>query len=376
VEVLSVKALDRIVKKTIAAIEGGKTQIYDIYEAARSEMENVRKDLERVKRETAEIITLVDELAQKERRARLRLMEVHRNFSVYTEEDMKAAYTEVENLHVQLEVARERERNLRQQRDDLEIRLRNLQTTVQKAETLVSQIGAMLGVLGNEMGNVLNHIESLQQRQFFAAKIIKAQEEERLRVSREIHDGPAQAMANIVFRAEVCERLLETDIERAKAELRELRQQVRAALQETRKIIFDLRPMTIDDLGLIPTIRRLLDDLQERTGMITELRVMGHERRLESYIEVSLFRIIQEALNNVERHSQAQTVMVKVDFSPRFISAVIADNGKGFDPELATGYEHFGILGMKERMHILGGDISFRTAPGQGTKIFVRVPLK
>jgi two-component system sensor histidine kinase DegS len=375
-EELSVKALDKVVKQTVAAIEDGKTQIYDIYEAARVEMENVKKDAERVKNETAEIIFKVDELARKERRARLRLVEVHRDYNVYSEEDMQAAYTEAENAHVELEVAREHERNLRQQRDNLELRLRTLQTTVDKAETLVSQVGVVLGFLGNEMGSVLSHIGSMQQRQIFGAKIIKAQEEERLRVSREIHDGPAQAMANVVFRAEVCERLIDTDIERAKAELKDLREQVRAALQETRKIIFDLRPMTIDDLGLVPTLRRVLDNLRERTGITAEIRVMGQERRIESYLEVGLFRIIQETLNNVEKHAKAQVVLVKLDFDQRFVAAVVADNGLGFDPEVMVGNEHFGLMGIKERMRILGGEIQIKSAKGQGTKVYLKVPLK
>lgn len=375
-EVISVSTLDKIVKQTMAAVENGKTQIFDIYEAARAEMENVKRDVERIKNETAEIIFQVDELARKERRARLRLVEVHRNFNIYSEEDMQAAYAEAESVHVELEVARERERNLRQQRDNLELRLKNLQTTVNKAETLVSQVGVVLGFLGNEMGSVLSHIGSLQQRQMFGSKIIKAQEEERRRVSREIHDGPAQAMANVVFRAEVCERLIDTDIERAKSELKDLREQVRAALQETRKIIFDLRPMTIDDLGLVPTLRRLLDNLRERTGITAEIRVMGQERRLESYLEVGVFRIIQEALNNIEKHAQAQVVLVKLDFNQRFISAIVADNGQGFDPDVMVGNEHFGLMGIKERMHILGGEIQIKSAKGQGTKIYLKVPLK
>jgi len=373
---LDIKVLDKIVKNTMAAIEKGKTQIFDIYEAARSEMENVKKDVDRVKQETADIIFSVDELEKKERRARPRLMEGSRNFRIYKEDDIKAAYDEAKNLQVELAVAREHEQNLRRQRDDLEIRLKALKNTVEKAEGLVSQVGAVMGYLGNEMGGVVTQIESLQQSQIFGAKIIKAQEEERRRVAREIHDGPAQAMANVVFRAEVCERLVDIDIERAKTELRDLREQVRGCLKETRKIIFDLRPMTLDDLGLVPTIKRFLDTMKERTGFYAEVKVLGEEKRLDTYLEIGLFRIIQEALNNVEKHAKARTVRVVIEFRPGFILALVEDDGLGFDTADSVGSESFGLLGMRERMNLLNGEISLKSESGNGTKVIIKVPIR
>lgn len=370
------KVLDKIVKQTIAAIEKGKSQIFDIYEAARNEMENVKKDVERVKQQTADIIFKVDELERRERRSRLRLAEVSRNFHIYTEEDVKAAYEEASRLQVELAVAREQEQNLRRQRDDLEIRLRALKDTVEKAEALVSQVGAALGFLGNQMDNVLTQLGTLHQKQIFGAKIIKAQEEERRRVAREIHDGPAQAMANIVFRAEVCERLIDTDMNRAKTELGDLREHVRLCLRETRKIIFDLRPMTLDDLGLVPTVRRVLDTLKERSGLIPELRIMGEERRLNNHLEIGLFRIIQEALTNVEKHARATSVQVRIEFSPGMISAIVEDNGRGFESVDNVGSESFGLMGMRERINLLSGEIKITSILGKGTKIFIKVPFR
>jgi len=374
---IDVKVLDKIIKQTIAAVEKGKSQIYEIYEAARNEMENVKRDLERIKQETGDIIFQVDDLEKKERRARLKLAEVHRNFKIYSEEDMRLAYEEVENIRIQLAVSREKEKNLRRQRDEMEIRLRNLQDTLQRAEGLVGQVGAALGFLGNHMDGVLTQIESIQQRQEFAAKIIRAQEEERRRVAREIHDGPAQSMANVVFRAEVCERLVDSDVPRAKVELKALQEQIREVLKETRKIIFGLRPMTLDDLGLVPTIRRVLDTLKERNGAIVELMVMGDEKRVEPHIEVGLFRIVQEALTNVEKHAKATTVWVRLDFRRQLISAVVEDNGRGFDADPATiGESSYGIMGMQERIALLGGEMSIKSANGKGTKVYIKVPLK
>jgi two-component system sensor histidine kinase DegS len=371
-----INTLDKIVKTTIAAVEKGKTQIFDIYEAARNEVENIKKDVERTKQETVAIIFVVDDLEKKERRSRVKLMEVSRNFSVYTEDDIKAVYDDARNLQVELAVARAQEQNLRHQRDELELRLRSLKKTVSKAEGLTTQVGAVLGYLGDQMGDVVVKIESLQQSQVFGAKIIKAQEEERRRVSREIHDGPAQAMANIVFRAEVCERLIDIDMVRAKKEMSDLREQVRQCLKETRKIIFDLRPMTLDDLGLVPTVKRFLDTVKERSGIITEIRILGEERRLDSYVEIGVFRIFQEAITNVEKHAKASTLSIVMEFRQDALLATIADDGVGFNTADNLGSESFGLLGMRERVNLLNGELTIKSEVAVGTKIIVRVNLK
>jgi two-component system sensor histidine kinase DegS len=368
--------LDKIIKTTIEAVEQGKTQIYDIYEAARGEMEYVKKDLERIKQETIDSIFQVDELGKQERRSRLRLVEVSRNFGVYAEDDIKAAYDDTKNIQVALAVARAQEQNLRRLRDELELRLRSIKNTVTKAETLTTQVGAVLGYLGDQMGGVVLQIESMQQSQLFGSKIIKAQEEERRRVSREIHDGPAQAMANIVFRAEVCERLIDVDMVRAKKELADLREQVRNCLKETRKIIFDLRPMTLDDLGLVPTVKRFLDTLKERSGIISAVRVIGEERRLDSYVEVGLFRTMQEAVNNVEKHAKATLINIVMEFRKELLSVSVEDNGQGFDTAQNVGSESFGLVGMRERIKLLNGELTIKSVKATGTKITIRVTLK
>jgi len=375
-ENLDTKALDAIVKKTIAAVEMGKNQIYEIYEVARNEVENVKKDVERIKQETIDVIFTVDELEKKERRSRLRLVEVSRNFRVYSEEDIKTAYDETNSIQVELAVTRSQEQNLRRQRDDMELRLRAMQNTVAKAEGLTTQVGAVLGYLGDQMGGVVLKIESMQQSQLFGSKIIKAQEEERRRVSREIHDGPAQSMANIVFRAEVCERLIDIDMVRAKKELADLREQVRICLKETRKIIFDLRPMTLDDLGLVPTVKRFLDTAKERSGIVSAVRLLGTERRLDSYVEVGLFRTIQEAVNNVEKHAQASVINIVMEFRSEMMSVTIEDNGKGFDTAENVGSESFGLVGMRERINLLNGQLIIKSVKGTGTKIIIKVNLK
>ncbi len=373
---IDVKTLDKIIKKTISSIRDSRGQIYEVYEMARDELENVKRDVERVKNETAAVIERVDELERKERKARIHLMEVSRDFKLHSEAQVREAYEDARKIQIDLAVAREQEQNLRRQRNEQEVRLRNLGGTVAKAEQLVSQVGVVLDYLGNQMSVAFAQIETLQNAQQMGAQIIRSQEEERRRVARDIHDGPAQAIANIVFRAEVCERLIDSDVERAKLELRELREHIRATLGEIRKIIFDLRPMALDDLGLVPTIRGVLEAFRNQYGIFTEVSVTGRERRLESHVEIGLFRVAQEALNNVIKHAQASTVRVRIEFAPAGVTLVIEDDGKGFD----TGAEdspagHFGLMGMRERLQLLQGKMAIKSTPGKGTRVMITAPL-
>lgn len=372
---MDAKILDKIAKQTISAVKESKDQIFDIYEAARQQMKNIEKDVEHVRFGMAETIMTVDGLEKKLRVARLRLVQVSRNFCLHSDAEIKEAYETANNLQIELAVARATELNLRHRRDEAEISMRNLKHTVQKAESLASQVGTVLGYLAEQIDNVVLQVETLQQRQKVGGKIIKAQEAERRRVAREIHDGPAQSMANIVFRAEVCERLTATDMDRAKKELKGLREQVRFCLKEIRKIIFDLRPMTLDDLGLVPTLHKILDTLKDQAGIEGELKIVGEEKRLSSYIEIGVFRSIQEALNNVAKHSGASKVIVRLEFTPAFIGVLVEDNGKGFDVAATHGSQSFGLVGMHERVKILDGEITVRSEKDRGTRVFIQVPL-
>ena len=374
---VDIGTLDKIVKKTISSIRDSRGQIYDVYEMARDELETVKRDVERIKEETAAVIKRVDELERNERKARIHLMEVSRDFKNRTEEEVREAYEEARKIQIDVAVTREQEQNLRRQRDEMEVRLRNLGGTVAKAEQLVSQVGVVLDYLGDQMSEAFSQIESLQNAHELGAQVIRSQEEERRRVARDIHDGPAQAIANIVFRAEVCERLIDTDTQRAKSELKALREHIRNTLAEIRKIIFDLRPMALDDLGLAPTIRGVLDVFREEYGLFTEVAVIGKERRLESHVEIGIFRVVQEALNNIVKHAQASSAKVRIEFAAAGVTVLVEDDGKGFEMtegELPSG--HYGIMGMRERMQLLNGKLSIKSAPRRGTRVMISVPLE
>jgi two-component system sensor histidine kinase DegS len=375
-----IKKLDQVLKTTINAVEQGREQINSFAQGARQERDETFTKLVDLKGDILDVITAVDRLEKEEKLARLYLMEVNRNFQGYSEKDIQAAYQDAQHIQIQLGLMRERETQHRQRRDQLEKTLRRITETLERAEKLESHVGLALNLLSGGLHDVTIKLDELQLRQQLSVRVIKAQEEERLRVAREIHDGPAQSMANVVLRAEICEKLMAVEPDKVKQELYDLKEMVKESLHEVRKIIFDLRPMVLDDLGVVPTLRRFIAELQKRNAMSIELVVLGgEERRLAGALEVAVFRIVQEALNNINKHASARRAMIKMEVLPGRVNISITDDGCGFetDPFLHdTNMDCFGLLGMRERVELLEGQMKISSVAGKGTEIFVAIPIK
>jgi two-component system sensor histidine kinase DegS len=204
-------------------------------------------------------------------------------------------------------------------------------------------------------------------------------EEERMRIARDMHDGPAQMLANLVLQAEVLERLLDRDPRLVVRELADFKNGVRDALEETRRLIFDLRPMTLDDLGLVPTLRKFVREFGEKTAMTARFHLVGEERRLPSNCEAVVFRIVQEALTNVRKHARARTVEVTLTLQPRRVVAIVKDDGEGFDvaaTEARLGRtRNLGLISMRERADLEKGHMEIRSQIGRGTEAKVTFNL-
>jgi len=380
---VEVDAIERVLKNATEALESSKYHIYEIGEAARQEQEALSTELQRAMEELDETIRTVDKLEEQYRRARVRLVEVSRDFKKYGEKDIRDAYETATQLQLSLSINREKESNLKSRRDDLQKRIRNIDRTIERAEALFSQMNVVLEYLSGDLGQVTRILESAKNRQLLGLKIILAQEDERRRIAREIHDGPAQSMANLILRTDIAERMLakgEYDV--VKAELADLKQNVRTELEEVRKIIFNLRPMALDDLGLVPTIRKLTQDFEEKMKIRTRFELRGKERRLATGMEVALFRLVQESLTNVAKHADATHATVEMSFlGDSAVRVVIADNGVGFDlnrwsSKAAAGESaSFGLVGMRERVELLEGKFEIESNVNAGTKIAIEVPL-
>ncbi len=372
--------LDKIIKKTIDAINNSKNEIYDIADNAKKECKRLEEELKNLKRQVVELIGTTEALEKELSDSKRKLLIANKNFSKYSQEELKQVYEKADNIRIELAVKREQEQFLIKRRNDLEIRIKDAYLTVQKADTLIVNVGAAMGYLTGDLQEVSSQLENMQQRQLLGLRVIKAQEEERQRVAREIHDGPAQSMSNVVLKAEICERLLDVDFDKARQELRNLKGIVRESLQDVRKIIYDLRPMSLDDIGLIPTLERFVLNFQDENGIITSFKTKGQYLDIKPVISLTVFRIIQEAMNNTKKHAQAKNLLINLEFTDKNLRLCIYDDGKGFDventkPKSDDINSGFGLVSIRERVELLGGTFEINSKSGNGTRMTIVIPF-
>ncbi|HYK74960.1 MAG TPA: histidine kinase, partial [Pseudoneobacillus sp.] len=286
------KLLDTILTNMIDTVGNSKDEIFQIGEQCRKDYESISEELKEVKMLVHKVIEDGDKLDSQVRLARKRLSEVSQNFQQFSEAEVREAYEKAHQLQMELSMNRQQEKLLRNRRDDLERRLIGVQETIDRADVLISQVSVVMTYLTSDLKEMGQALEDAQLKQDFGLKIIEAQEEERKRLSREIHDGPAQMLANVMMRSDLIERVYrERGAQEAWDEIKSFKKMVRSALYEVRRIIYDLRPMALDDLGLIPTLKKYLQTTEEyhKSTKISFLN-LGEDRRLPSKYEVSLFR--------------------------------------------------------------------------------------
>jgi len=217
-----------------------------------------------------------------------------------------------------------------------------------------------------------------QNMEYYIKQVTKAQEDERSRISRELHDDTAQVLATLSRGLDSLitgEKKLNKPVTES---LEKLHEMADSALEGVRRFSQDLRPSILDDLGLVPALEWLIADLEKGYGMTTKVSVTGSRRRLAPEIELTVFRIAQEILSNVRRHSRASAVEMTLDFGADALTLIISDNGRGFNmppriSDLAMSGK-LGLIGMRERARLIGGTLIVQAEPGAGTTTTLRVP--
>jgi signal transduction histidine kinase len=213
-----------------------------------------------------------------------------------------------------------------------------------------------------------------RQLQHYAAQAEElAVTRERHHLARELHDSVTQTIFSLTLTAKAARILLEQDPTQVGLQLDRLQELAESALTEMRSLIFQLRPSTIEKEGLVPALRQHVASLQSRTGLVVELDI-EEDGQLPAEQEFKLFRIIQEALNNVVKHAQANRAVVRLRFGAESVSLLVEDDGQGFEPAaVGLGRETIGLASMRERVDLLGGRFSIESRPGQGTRIRVDI---
>lgn len=338
-------------------------------------LKDLRDKQDQLRRQMSELDMLirqnqaqVDKMGQREMSIASRRRDMEVNFERYEKADIKNFFT----------TSQEELNRIQMTRTQVEQQQIKQQVLRDQNESLVKVIDALEGTSFETSSPIAEATKAIDPQEQIAA-IIQAQEKERLRISLQMHDGPAQSMSNLVLRAEICERFLDHDPNQARSEMASLKSAINTVLQDTRRFIFDLRPMTLDDLGLVVTLRRYCQEFGDKHGLEINLMLQGMEQRLPSHYEVTIFRFVQEALNNVQRHANATHVRVILEADEQKIQIAIEDDGTGFsvtdtlsDP---TGKRNMGIAHLRQQAEVLlRGQMGIESTVGRGTRVVAVVP--
>lgn len=256
---------------------------------------------------------------------------------------------------------------------------RNQQATQIDSELLAS-IARQIAV-AVENARLYREVEQKEElRGELLRKVISAQEEERKRIARELHDETSQALAALGLALETASVAPAKSVAEVKRRISAMKPLAVRMLDEVRKLTLDLRPTVLDDLGLIPAIRWYAENRLRPQGLKVHIETAGTEHRLSPELETVLFRVMQEAMNNVAWHAEAENVVISLDFSPSAVAIEVEDDGKGFDlAEVSRASDRgrgLGLMGMRERIALFSGSLVIDTAPGAGTRLRIEVPVE
>ena len=230
-----------------------------------------------------------------------------------------------------------------------------------------------------ELDDVLKEYQESEDINSHGMVVVESQERERQRIARDIHDSVVQTMTGLVHKSEFCTKVMDKDPLRAKLELEVINNMVRNCIDELRAIIYDLRPLSFDDLGIDVTLNRVIERCKLNTDMNITYTIEGEPYQLKSVVALSIIRIIQEACNNSIKYSKGKNIKMQLIYSKNDITLIHEDDGVGFDfnkpSNITENNTGFGISSLKERVFLLGGKISFSSNNnGVGTVIKVIIP--
>lgn len=333
-------------------------------------VEEAYKEADQVQSELKEIDILikqsaaeVERLAQRNAQVSNYVRQLEVNMETVPREDLREGYAAVQN-------AQQRLFTMRGQLEKLQSDQRNLERLAEFQRRLLELTEGMVTLPEAKRVTQADRSDII--------RVIQVEESARQSLVRKMHDGPASSLSNFILQAEICQRLFEVDSGRARAELNVLKGTASSTFETVKDFIFDLRPMMLDDLGVIPTLRRYVETLQEKSDIPVSINITGLERRLPSHIEVTVFRAVQELLNNARNHAQASQIQVALDLAQERILTVVEDNGSGFNVEEAMNATRrtIGLSTIRERITMLGGELNIQSRLGQGTHAEVDIPLE
>ncbi|NUQ02699.1 MAG: hypothetical protein HUU31_02340 [Anaerolineae bacterium] len=339
------------------------------------ELKRVRDKISEFKVQIDQTQTIVDREQTRNNDIMTELRSVQDNIETVPRQDIRQRYNEALEARYRLLTMRGQLEKFVGIREQLETELAMLREVLNRLQGIES--------LPSGTGVVETETSDGGRGSFNIVRIIQAQEEERQRLARQMHDGPAQSMTNFILQAEICQKLFDRNPARAAEELDSLKNSANVTFQKIREFIFDLRPMMLDDLGVLPTVRRYVDSFREKNDMDVKLDIFGDERRLQSHREVLIFRTIQELMALARDYATPEHLSVRLDITNTAAKIVIQDDGRGFDAEAAFSSEEGShdprvpsLITLREKFDLVRGSLSVESGENEGMTVRVELPLE
>jgi two-component system sensor histidine kinase DegS len=340
-----------------------KSTADDFYELLNKKITSVNESLKRVNSTIEQSQNEISRLTQKASLVTAQLQKCQSNLDQVSKEEINDRYTEAMDSQQRLLV-------MRSQLDRLQEQLHQLNALHTNLEELKDAYSSDSRENAFRMSQS-RRIETLEM-------LLTAQETERQRLSRQMHDGPAQALSNFIVQAEIATKLFDIDPVKARDELEKLKTSAMSTFQKIRNFVAEIRPMMLDDLGLVPTLKKHITSVKEDKSIDVSLTINGGEKSLEPYLEVFLFRSVQELVDNAINRNQNNTdlrisVVLTLDNSRVILS--VMDNGKEFSAEELKAEDGLGVNLIEERVNLLGGKFDIQTTNVASVEITMSIPV-
>ncbi len=345
----------------------------ELIENVTAEMKRIRDKLSELKLQIDQTQLVVDREQQRNNDVFTELRTVQDNIETVPRQDIRTKYDEAIEARFRLTTMRgqlEKFASTREQLEKEQILLRDVLQRLQGVDILPAASSGTEDSKDAGKGSI-NMV-----------RIIQAQEDERQRLARQMHDGPAQSLTNFILQAEICQRLFDRNPARAAEELDNLKTVASVTFQKVRDFIFDLRPMMLDDLGVVPTVRRYVDSFREKNDIEVKLDIFGDERRLATHREVMIFRGIQELMALARDYANPTEISIRLDIGTSSVKIAVDDNGRGFDAEAAMGSAEEtyqdpraqSIVTLKEKFELIRGSLVVSSGETDGTSVRLELP--
>jgi two-component system sensor histidine kinase DegS len=334
-------------------------------------LESLQAELERTKASVKEINTTIEQsqselnrLTQKKANVTAQLQQIDSDPDHISRNQIRDMFTTAMDAQQRLLV-------MRAQLDRLQEQLSGLQKYQQLLENFIQTI--------SDENTVVHEKVSVDKNLSTLELLVNTQEAERQRLSRQMHDGPAQSLSNFIVQTEITSRMFDIDQNKAKEELEKLKASSMNTFQKIRGYIDELRPMMLDDLNLATILKRYLLNQKEKTGIEISSSISGADQKLDSFIEIFIFRSIQELVGNAIKYNIENASKVKIDVNLAIdaanVKVVIRDNGKGFDTNSIKISGGLGLKLLQERVDILRGSMNIRSSQDKGTEVSIQIPV-